>query len=149
MRINELIDYQPNRLFLEKLKELRKANFLMPWDYNNHRHLDPFVMSLTGSTLAGNCLTSVVASAATIIIVAGITRITGNTQVTLVKLPTGFRGVFCNYNTDAAPHTTATGGTYAASDGTYEAVPFALASTVVRYKMLLVLSDGTYLYPSY
>lgn len=125
------------KVFAEYIIEvLRKFGGMKFVDY-------PAAMNLTSSFLASNWGASL-ASAATMTITSAIHKVTGTTQCTLVKIPTGFRGVFIFVPAAAFP--TATGGTYAASDGTNESVPFASAQTCSANEPLICVTDGLLIY---
>lgn len=101
-------------------------------------------LALTGSNLASPQGASLV-SAAQITITNAIHPLTGATQITTVKIPTGFRGIFGFV--PAAGANGATGGVYAASDGTNETIPFALGWVGVANKLCLFYTDGLKAYP--
>jgi hypothetical protein len=101
-------------------------------------------LALSGSNLASPQGASL-ASAAQVVITNAIHPLTGTTQLTTVKIPTGFRGVFgfvC-----AAGANGATGGTYAASDGVNETIPFAVGWVSAANKLALFYTDGLKAYP--
>ena len=103
----------------------------------------PAALSLMGSSLAPNW-GAVLASATQITITSAIHKVTGTTSVTTVKIPTGFRGAFVLVPTGAVPLTS--GGTYVASDGTNEVIPFALTQTCVANRIALCVTDGLLIY---
>ena len=103
----------------------------------------PAAMNLSGSALAPNW-GAVLASATQITITSCIHKITGTTSITTVKIPTGFRGAFVLVPTGAVPLTS--GGTYVASDGTNEVIPFALTMTCVTNRAVLCVTDGLLIY---
>lgn len=74
------------------------------------------------------------------------TKVSGTNQMTLIKVPAGFRGTIALIPTGA--FTGATGGT-AAYDGTNDTIPIAVAFTAVVSKTLFLTTNGLLWYPSY
>lgn len=74
------------------------------------------------------------------------TKVSGTQQMTLIKVPAGFRGTICLIPTGA--FTGATGGT-AAYDGTNDTIPIGVAFTAVVSKALYLTTNGLLWYPSY
>jgi hypothetical protein len=102
-------------------------------------------LRLQGNTQTGHINGVVIASAATITVDYAVNTVSGTTQTTLIKVPTGFRGLLLFIPQAAWP--LATGGTYAASDGTYESIPLGASVTCTANKFLLLFCDGTKLWP--
>lgn len=103
----------------------------------------PAAMNLASSPLASNW-GATLASATTMTITNAIHKVTGTTSCNLVKIPTGFRGVFIFVPAAAFP--VATGGTYAPSDGVNESIPFANAQTCAANEPLICVTDGLLIY---
>jgi len=103
----------------------------------------PAASMLVGSPLAPNWGPTL-ASATQITITHAIHKVSGTTSITTVKIPTGLRGAFVLVPTGAVPLTS--GGTYVASDGTNEVIPFALTQTCVTNRIALCVTDGLLIY---
>lgn len=99
-----------------------------------------------GISSAPNINGVTIASAATITLDYFMTKVSGAVNTSAIKIPTGLRGlvrvIIC---TGALP--LVTGGVYVASDGTYETLPLAIASTGAANKPILLFSDGLQLWP--
>ena len=106
---------------------------------------DTATMNLQGTPLAPNW-GATLASATQITITNAVHKVSGTTSVTTVKIPAGFRGAFVLVPTGAVPLTS--GGTYVASDGTNEVIPFALTMTCVTNRAVLCVTDGLLIYCS-
>lgn len=103
----------------------------------------PAAMGLVGTAIAPNW-GATLASATQITITSAFHKVTGTTSITTVKIPAGFRGMFCLIPAGAVPLTS--GGTYVASDGTYEVIPFALTQTCVTNRIAVCVTDGLLIY---
>ena len=91
-----------------------------------------------------NSISTALASAATVTPLSYISVVTGTVSISSIVLPwPGFEGEIVLIYTDATPGVTATGGT--------TGIAIALATTVVRYKALVMvytINTGLW-YPSY
>lgn len=128
------------------LKRLLEKLNLKPLEFPDY----PAALNTVASMLAPNINPVVIASAATITITYNITFVSGTNTVSLIKLPTGFRGMFVIIPTGQLPLNT--GGSYAGSDGTYESIPIKVAQTAgagAVNKPIVCVSDGNFVYANF
>lgn len=111
----------------------------------NAAYIDyPAALNLNGTNLAPNVNGVIIASAAAITITTAISTVSGTTNVTTIKLPTGFRGMFVIIPTGALP--LVSGGAYVASDGTVETIPIKVSKTGAAGVPILCISDGNFVF---